>query len=72
MQITNQWGDTPVGIFKQCGQIAAIPFWLANMVMMNLIMTNMFIAVVIEGFSESMKDSKRCINTESWENFRDK
>jgi len=42
------------------------------MILMNLIMTNMFIAVVIEGFSESMKDSKRCISTESWENFREK
>jgi len=32
----------------------------------------MFIAVVIEGFSESMKDSIRCVNTENYEYFRDK
>jgi len=63
--VTTKWGQVPSGNWAGCGQPGAIPYWLSMMVLMALVITNMFIAVVIEGFSESMKDSQRCVSTDS-------
>ena len=38
---------------------------------MSLMILNLFIAVVLEGFTDSMNDAKRCINTDSYEKFRE-
>lgn len=32
----------------------------------------MFVAVIIEGFTESNNDSKRCVSTDNYELFREK
>lgn len=34
---------------------------------MSMMVLNMFIAVVLEGFSESMKDSMRCVNIDIYD-----
>jgi len=51
--------------FKSCGNSFSIPFFVVFIVIMSMMILNMFIAVVLEGFSESMKDSLRCVNTEN-------
>lgn len=59
-----------MGEFTGCGTYFSIPFFLLIVIIMSMMILNMFIAVVLEGFSESMKDSLRCVNTESYEFFR--
>jgi len=58
--------------YKACGSSLSLPFFLVFIVLMSMMILNMFIAVVLEGFSESMKDSLRCINTDNYEFFREK
>jgi len=59
--------------FMSCGNFYySTPYFLVFYVLINFIILNIFVAVVLEGFSESMQDSKRCVNTENFELFREK
>lgn len=50
---------------KECGNVFAFPMFYLFIVLISMMILNMFIAVVLEGFSESMKDSLRCVNTDN-------
>mmetsp|Transcript_18943 Transcript_18943/g.15496 ORF Transcript_18943/g.15496 Transcript_18943/m.15496 type:complete len:80 (-) Transcript_18943:368-607(-) len=51
--------------FKECGkQYLSFIFFVLFFIIMTMMVLNMFIAVVLEGFSESMKDSLRCVNSD--------
>ena len=50
---------------KECGNEFAVSMFLLFIVFISMMILYMFIAVVLEGFSESMKDSLRCVNTDN-------
>jgi len=50
---------------KECGNTFSVPMFLLFIIFISMMILNMFIAVVLEGFSESMKDSLRCVNTDN-------
>jgi len=52
---------------KECGNTFSVPMFLLFIIFISMMILNMFIAVVLEGFSESMKDSLRCVNTDNYE-----
>lgn len=53
------------GVPRLCGNSISYIIFLSFILAMSMMILNLFIAVVLEGFTESMNDAKRCINTDS-------
>ena len=58
---------------RGCGSALAYPFFISFMLLISLMIMNLFVAVVIEGFEESRKDDEdSIINSRQLDSFLEK
>eukprot|EP00357_Protocruzia_adherens_P002279 CAMPEP_0115018076 /NCGR_PEP_ID=MMETSP0216-20121206/28549_1 /TAXON_ID=223996 /ORGANISM="Protocruzia adherens, Strain Boccale" /LENGTH=525 /DNA_ID=CAMNT_0002389119 /DNA_START=329 /DNA_END=1906 /DNA_ORIENTATION=- len=52
-----------------CGTWLAFPYFLSFMIILSMMIMNLFVAVVLEGFSESTKENEASITPQQYEEF---
>ena len=55
-----------------CGSVVAYPYFISYVVIVMLIVLNLLLAVVVEGFAESKKENDAVINPAQIDEFLDK